>query len=318
MSPRNRNLTGRLLRTLFGLCLLITASTGQAIERVTFYHNDALGSRVAATDATGTLLWRQSYAPYGKRLTKEAGSRDTVWYTGKPEEAAFGLSYFGARWYDPTIGRFLAMDPVGFDPGNIQSFNRYAYANDNPYKYLDPDGNSPLDIGFFIADSIKFAIAVNSGNPAAIQSAAADLAGSAIGLLSPVPGTGQLIKGARAGSKLAKAAKGTIPRNKSLSTIRQAGPNETFVRFESADVRFSKVTTQGGLKPGTFAAPTSELPVPLSQRVTRFNLPDPQIPRTRQLDIQAPGDSIIGPRPVSGGTGNEVLFPFGTKPGTVK
>jgi RHS repeat-associated protein len=160
---------------------------------------------VAATDASGTLLWRESYAPYGKRLTREAGSKDTVWYTGKPEDV--GLIYFGARWYDPAIGRFMAMDPAGFDPENIHSFGRYAYANDNPYKFHDPDGNSPLDIGFFIADSIKFAIAVNSGNPAAIQSAAADLAGSAIGLLSPVPGTGQLIKGARAGRKLAKVVK---------------------------------------------------------------------------------------------------------------
>jgi RHS repeat-associated protein len=190
---------------------LLTVTTGQATERVTFYHNDALGSPVAATDANGTLLWRESYAPYGKRLTREAGSKDTVWYTGKPEDV--GLIYFGARWYDPDIGRFMAMDPIGFDPENIHSFGRYAYANDNPYKFHDPDGNSPLDIGFFIADSIRFAIAVNSGDSAAIQSAAADLVGSAIGLISPVPGTGQLIKGARAGSKLAKIAKKTPHKN---------------------------------------------------------------------------------------------------------
>lgn len=97
-----------------------------------------------------------------------------------------------------------------------------------------------------------------------------------------------------------------------------AGPDETFVRFESADVRFTKVTELGGLRSNTFAAPTSELPVPLAERATRFNLPDPQILRTRELSIRAPGDLVIGPRPVTGGTGNEVLFPFGTRPGTVK
>ncbi|HYQ70563.1 MAG TPA: RHS repeat-associated core domain-containing protein, partial [Gammaproteobacteria bacterium] len=144
MSPRNHNLTGRLLSTLLGLCLLLAAISGQAIERVTFYHNDALGSPVAATDASGTLLWQESYAPYGKRLTQEAGSKHTVWYTGKPEEAAFGLSYFGARWYDPAIGRFMAMDPVGFDPDNIHSFGRYGYGNGNPYAYTDPDGRNPV------------------------------------------------------------------------------------------------------------------------------------------------------------------------------
>ena len=44
-----------------------------------------------------------------------------------------------ARYYDPVIGRFYSNDPVGFT-GNPHSFNRYAYVNNNPYKYVDPDG----------------------------------------------------------------------------------------------------------------------------------------------------------------------------------
>ena len=43
-----------------------------------------------------------------------------------------------ARYYDPVIGRFYSNDPVGFK--NVYNFNRYAYANNNPYKYVDPDG----------------------------------------------------------------------------------------------------------------------------------------------------------------------------------
>jgi uncharacterized protein RhaS with RHS repeats len=45
-----------------------------------------------------------------------------------------------ARYYDPVIGRFYSNDPVGFT--NIHTFNRYGYANNNPYKYVDPDGQS--------------------------------------------------------------------------------------------------------------------------------------------------------------------------------
>lgn len=45
-----------------------------------------------------------------------------------------------ARWYDPVVGRFMAIDPVGFEEANPQSFNRFTYANNNPYKYVDPDG----------------------------------------------------------------------------------------------------------------------------------------------------------------------------------
>jgi len=47
-----------------------------------------------------------------------------------------------ARYYDPVIGRFLSNDPVGFR--DVHSFNRYAYANNNPYKYTDPDGRLPV------------------------------------------------------------------------------------------------------------------------------------------------------------------------------
>ncbi|MCH4294721.1 RHS repeat-associated core domain-containing protein [Shewanella sp. 3B26] len=47
-----------------------------------------------------------------------------------------------ARYYDPLIGRFYADDPIGFR--DVHSFNRYAYANNNPYKYVDPDGESSV------------------------------------------------------------------------------------------------------------------------------------------------------------------------------
>ncbi len=46
-----------------------------------------------------------------------------------------------ARWYDPNVGRFMGIDPVGYTSKNdVMSFNRYLYANNNPYKYVDPNG----------------------------------------------------------------------------------------------------------------------------------------------------------------------------------
>jgi RHS repeat-associated protein len=53
----------------------------------------------------------------------EPKSRNPLWYTGKPEEEALGLSYFGARWYAPGLGRFMGMDPVEAQAGNLYSFN---------------------------------------------------------------------------------------------------------------------------------------------------------------------------------------------------
>lgn len=47
------------------------------------------------------------------------------------------------RYYDPVIGRFYSNDPVGFTASNPMMFNRYAYANNNPYKFTDPNGENP-------------------------------------------------------------------------------------------------------------------------------------------------------------------------------
>ena len=58
-------------------------------------------------------------------------------YTGHVGDNT-GLVYMQARYYDPVIGRFYSNDPIGFR--DVHSFNRYAYANNNPYKYIDPNG----------------------------------------------------------------------------------------------------------------------------------------------------------------------------------
>lgn len=68
------------------------------------------------------------------------------------------------RYYDPYAGRFLAVDPVAASPG---SFNRYWYANNNPYKYTDSDGRVPVAI-VGCAASTACAGAVLAGAGAAI------------------------------------------------------------------------------------------------------------------------------------------------------
>jgi len=60
-----------------------------------------------------------------------------------------------ARYYDPVIGRFYSNDPVGFTASNPMMFNRYAYANNNPYKYVDPDGMAPNQAGVTTIATLK-------------------------------------------------------------------------------------------------------------------------------------------------------------------
>jgi len=112
-----------------------------AAERTTHIHTDALGSPVAATDEQGNVIWREQYQPYGERITNDpAALQNQRWYTGHPQDTETGLVYAGARYYDLTLGRFMAVDPVSFTEKNLHSMNRYAYGANNPYKYVDPDG----------------------------------------------------------------------------------------------------------------------------------------------------------------------------------
>jgi len=151
--------THRVL-TFLWLCLMLMAGlaqAGPASTEVTYYHNDLLGSPVAATNDQGELIWRKSYKPYGEEIESTADSEEEfVGYTGHRLDKETGLVYAGARHYDPVIGRFMGYDPVGFVEGSPQSFNRYAYGNNNPYKFVDPDGEFPLApflvAALFVAD----------------------------------------------------------------------------------------------------------------------------------------------------------------------
>jgi len=165
----------------FGLAfILMITGIVSATDIVTYYHVDQLGSPKYATDDTGALKWKEQYKPFGERRLKEADSvnpqtgmandngwADKIWYTGKEEELGMDINYFGARWYDPQLGRFLARDPVGFQNGNVHSFNRYTYVNNNPYKYIDPDGEFAQliwgGIGGAAFDATLQGIAIASG-----------------------------------------------------------------------------------------------------------------------------------------------------------
>ena len=123
--------------TIIGLSLLF-ASSLQAASSVTFYHHDALGSIIATSDQDGFMSLNEEYQPYGEKIysTEDPVSDNEDWYTGKNYSKELDLTYFGARWYDAKQGRFLSMDPAGVAFGQIHSFNRYHYGNNNQYKYI--------------------------------------------------------------------------------------------------------------------------------------------------------------------------------------
>ncbi|BCV35157.1 MULTISPECIES: RHS repeat domain-containing protein [Shewanella] len=125
----------RIIQLLTLLLLLICSQVSATTVR--YQHTDMLGSVVAESDSAGNIISRSHYEPFGKRL---GGDKAGIGYTGHLQDEDLNLTYMQARYYDPLIGRFYANDPVGFR--DVHSFNRYAYGNNNPYKYVDPDGKT--------------------------------------------------------------------------------------------------------------------------------------------------------------------------------
>jgi RHS repeat-associated protein len=105
---------------------------------IRYQHTDALGTPVATSTEDGKIAERRLHDPYGGALT--LATRQTVSYTGHVQDGATGLTYMQQRYYDPSIGRFLSVDPVTADSNTGNNFNRYWYANNNPYRFTDPDG----------------------------------------------------------------------------------------------------------------------------------------------------------------------------------
>ncbi|HWO00299.1 MAG TPA: RHS repeat-associated core domain-containing protein, partial [Blastocatellia bacterium] len=101
-----------------------------------YFVQDHLLSVAALTDATGSVVERNQYEPFGNTATS---GLTRYGFTGRERDSATGLMYFRARWYDPQQGRFITQDPIGFAGGA----NLYAYSANDPINLSDPFGLKP-------------------------------------------------------------------------------------------------------------------------------------------------------------------------------
>lgn len=142
----------------FGKTTSSAITVTEDLSRVTFIHTDGLGSPVARTNGAGNLVntTRTRYEPYG---LVASGATGTIGFTGHVNDTDTGLTYMQQRYYDPVAGRFLSVDPVTTDANTGRSFDRYSYALNNPYRYIDPDGREGEQV---VKAGIKLVIKLKS------------------------------------------------------------------------------------------------------------------------------------------------------------
>src|SRR5207249_8990793 len=123
---------------------VVTKYVGGVAKRSTgatfYYHNDHLGGVNVVTDGSGAPVQLVEYDPWGQVSRAEGDADLTHRFTGKELDPETGLYYYGGRYHDAVLGRFVSADPFVPAPGNPQALNRYSYVVNNPVNLVDPSG----------------------------------------------------------------------------------------------------------------------------------------------------------------------------------
>jgi RHS repeat-associated protein len=111
---------------------------------IAWYLTDHLGSVRGLMNNSNSLIDALTYDAYGNLTSETSPSNgDRYAYTGRERDVETGLQYNRARYYDPSTGRWISQDPLGFDAGDS---NLYRYVNNRPLVSRDPSGFEPVTI----------------------------------------------------------------------------------------------------------------------------------------------------------------------------
>ncbi len=117
--------------------MLVGESTSSGTN---MFLTDALGSvleTISATANTAAVQGNQVYSPYGSSRYQQGSMGTAKGFTGQYNDSVSGLDYYGSRYYDPVVGRFLSADLLD---GNLAGMDPYAYVGGNPETFSDPSG----------------------------------------------------------------------------------------------------------------------------------------------------------------------------------
>ena len=111
-----------------------------------YYHLAARGDVLALTNSSGQVVARYSYDPWGATISASGPLADQPFrYAGYYFDSESQMYYLLARYYHPGISRFISPDQAPGDSKKPLSFNSYIYADNNPMRYVDSRGNTPIE-----------------------------------------------------------------------------------------------------------------------------------------------------------------------------
>ncbi|MCP4403322.1 MAG: hypothetical protein GY801_39190, partial [bacterium] len=113
-----------------------------------FYQNDHLGTPQKLVAQNGTVVWSATYSAFGQANVEVETITNNLRFPGQYYDAETGLHYNFQRYYDPVTGRYVSVDPIGFDGGDV---NFYRYGRSKPIDASDPNG---LSVKRFIKKSM--------------------------------------------------------------------------------------------------------------------------------------------------------------------
>ncbi|HDM77711.1 MAG TPA: RHS repeat protein, partial [Deltaproteobacteria bacterium] len=99
-----------------------------------WYINDHLGTPIKLIDSTGKVVWAAEYDSFGSAAVQTSQVTNNLRYAGQYYDSETGLHYNWFRYYDPSTGRYITLDPLRY------GLNLYSYALNNPIKVSDPIG----------------------------------------------------------------------------------------------------------------------------------------------------------------------------------
>lgn len=105
-----------------------------------YFHGDHIGSSSVITNSSGVMVQEVKYAAFGEERYSW-GSATNYKFTGQEDDPEIGMYYYGARYYDPALGKFISPDSIVQAPFDPQTLNRYSYVRNNPLVYIDPTGH---------------------------------------------------------------------------------------------------------------------------------------------------------------------------------